>query len=65
MEKIYLIHAKAQNGKDTCAERIKHYYELKGKKVLIAAALTYVASVLSAVIQILRLVLIYGRRNKD
>lgn len=37
----------------------------KGKKVLIAAALTYVASVLSAVIQILRLVLIYGRRNKD
>lgn len=35
-----------------------------GKKVLIAAALTYVASVASALIQILRLVLVYGRRDK-
>ena len=33
------------------------------KKVLSAAALTYVASVAAAVIQILRLILIYGRRN--
>ena len=46
MEKIYLIHAKAQNGKDTCAERIKHYYELKGKKVLIIAFADYVKFVL-------------------
>ena len=35
-----------------------------GKKVLIAAALTYVASVATALIQILRLVLVYGRRDK-
>ena len=35
-----------------------------GKKVLIAAALTYVASVVSALTQILRLVLVYGRRDK-
>ncbi len=34
-----------------------------GKTMLTAAALTYVASVAAAVIQILRLVLIYGRRN--
>lgn len=46
MEKIYLIHAKAQNGKDTCAERIKHYYELKGKRVLIIAFADYVKFVL-------------------
>ena len=35
-----------------------------GKKVLTAAALTYVASVATALIQILRLVLVYGRRDK-
>lgn len=35
-----------------------------GKSVLIAAALTYVASVASALIQIFRLVLVYGRREK-
>ena len=35
-----------------------------GKLVLIAAALTYVASVASALIEILRLVLIYGRRDE-
>ncbi|MBR3229633.1 MAG: zinc metallopeptidase [Bacilli bacterium] len=35
-----------------------------GKSVLIAAALTYVAGVASALIQILRLVLVYGRREK-
>ena len=34
-----------------------------GKKMLTAAALTYVASVITAIIQIIRLVLIYGRRN--
>ncbi len=38
--------------------------ELKGGKVMLtSAALTYVASVATAVIQVLRLVLIYGRRN--
>ena len=36
-----------------------------GKSVLIAAALTYVASVASALIQIFRLVLVYGRREKN
>ena len=35
-----------------------------GRLVLIAAALTYVASVASALLQILRLVLIYGRKEK-
>lgn len=35
-----------------------------GKSVLIAAALTYVASVATALIQILRLVFVYGRRNE-
>ena len=35
-----------------------------GKTVLTAAALTYVASVATTLIQILRLVLIYGNRRK-
>lgn len=35
-----------------------------GRLVLIAAALTYVASVASALLQIFRLVLIYGRKEK-
>lgn len=35
-----------------------------GKSVLIAAALTYVASVATALIQILRLVFVYGRREE-
>jgi len=34
-----------------------------GKTVLTAAALTYVASVVSAILEILRLILIYGRRD--
>lgn len=34
-----------------------------GKSVLTSAALTYVASVASAVLEILRLILIYGRRD--
>lgn len=39
--------------------------ELEGcKKVLTAAALTYVAGVASSLLQILRLVLVYGRRNR-
>lgn len=36
-----------------------------GKQVLKAAAFTYVAGVLSSILEILRLILIYGRRNND
>lgn len=40
--------------------------EEKGaRSVLVAAALTYVASALTAILQLLRLILIYGRRNRD
>ena len=40
--------------------------ELPGaKKVLRAAALTYVASAASMILQLLRLLLISGRRNRD
>ena len=35
----------------------------KGKKVLTAAALTYVASIATTLIQILRLILMYGRKK--
>lgn len=47
-------------------KRLKYLNEKeygKGKTVLIAAALTYVASVASALIQILRLVLMFSRKN--
>ena len=36
-----------------------------GKKVLSAAALTYVASAATAILQLLRLVLLFGNRNRD
>ena len=36
----------------------------KCKKVLIAAAMTYIASVASTLLEILRLVLIFGRRRR-
>lgn len=50
--------------KEVKAEKFLTDSELKGgKKMLISAALTYVASVATAIIQVLRLVLIYGRRN--
>ncbi|MDD2956218.1 MAG: zinc metallopeptidase [Oscillospiraceae bacterium] len=40
--------------------------ELKGaRRVLSAAALTYVAALLTALAQLLRLVLLFGRRNND
>lgn len=40
--------------------------ELKqGKTVLISAALTYVASVATAIIELLRLIIIYGNRRED
>lgn len=34
-------------------------------KVLKAAALTYVAALISSIAQLLRLILLYGRRNDD
>lgn len=37
----------------------------QGKTMLIAAAMTYVASVATAVLEILRLILLYGNRNRD
>lgn len=37
----------------------------KARKVLSAAALTYVASAASAILQLLRLILIFGGRNRD
>ena len=50
--------------KEVKEEKILNDKELKGgKSMLRSAALTYVASVATTVIQILRLVLIYGRRN--
>ena len=39
--------------------------ETEAKSVLWAAAMTYVAAMISAVLQLLRLVLIFGRRNDD
>ncbi|MBQ8871229.1 MAG: zinc metallopeptidase, partial [Bacilli bacterium] len=40
--------------------------ELDGaKKVLSAAAFTYVASALAAILQLLRLLIMYGNRNND
>jgi Zn-dependent membrane protease YugP len=40
--------------------------EIKGcKKVLSAAALTYVAAAAASVLQLLRLVLLYGNRRRD
>lgn len=35
------------------------------KKVLRAAALTYVASAAAAILQLLRLILLFGRNNRD
>ncbi|MBE5929068.1 MAG: zinc metallopeptidase [Lachnospiraceae bacterium] len=37
----------------------------KGRKVLRAAALTYVASAAAAILQLLRLVLLFGNRSRD
>lgn len=47
IEKVYLIHAAAQSGKNTCADCIKEYYESRyKKKVLIIAFADYVKFVL-------------------
>ena len=42
MEKIYLLHARAQSGKDTCAAIMKQELEKQGKKVIIIAFADYV-----------------------
>lgn len=42
IEKVYLLHARAQSGKDTCAALMKEEYEKKGKKVIIIAFADYV-----------------------
>lgn len=46
MEKVYLIHARAQSGKDTAATCMKQYYEQRGKRVIIIAFADYVKYVL-------------------
>ena len=47
MEKIFLLHAAARSGKNTCAEAMKEYYEASYKKrVLIIAFADYVKFVL-------------------
>lgn len=42
IEKIYLLHAHAQSGKDTCANILKKEYEKKNKRVIIVAFADYV-----------------------
>lgn len=47
-------------------EHLLENEEIKqGKIMLTSAALTYVASVVNALLQVLRLILIYGRRDND
>ena len=47
MEKIFLLHAAAQSGKNTCADVMKEYYEATyHKRVLILAFADYVKFVL-------------------
>ena len=42
LERIYLLHAHAQSGKDTCATIMKEEYEKRGKRVIIIAFADYV-----------------------
>ena len=37
LERIYMLHARAQSGKDTCAAIMKEEYEKRGKRVIIIA----------------------------
>lgn len=47
MEKVYLLHAAARSGKNTCAEAMKEYYEATyHKRVLVIAFADYVKFVL-------------------
>lgn len=47
IEKIFLLHAHAQSGKDTCAALMKEEYEKMGKKVIIISFADYVKFVLT------------------
>jgi len=42
LKRIYLLHAHAQSGKDTCAAIMKEEYEKRGNKVIIIAFADYV-----------------------
>lgn len=42
LERIFLLHAHAQSGKDTCAAIMKEEYEKRGKRVIIIAFADYV-----------------------
>lgn len=42
LDRIYLLHAHAQSGKDTCAVMMKEEYEKRGKRVIIIAFADYV-----------------------
>lgn len=42
LDRIYLLHAHAQSGKDTCAAMMKEEYEKRGKRVIIIAFADYV-----------------------
>lgn len=58
------INASAKALKELDNTHILNSNELKSsKKVLAAAAMTYIASVASAILQILRLILMFGRKN--
>lgn len=42
LNRIYMLHARAQSGKDTCAAIMKEEYEKRGKRVIIIAFADYV-----------------------
>lgn len=42
LNRIYLLHARAQSGKDTCAAIMKEEYEKRGKRVIVIAFADYV-----------------------
>lgn len=42
LDRIYMLHAHAQSGKDTCATIMKEEYEKRGKRVIIIAFADYV-----------------------
>ena len=42
LERIYMLHARAQSGKDTCAAIMKEEYEKRGKRVIVIAFADYV-----------------------
>lgn len=42
LNRIYMLHAHAQSGKDTCAAIMKEEYEKRGKRVIVIAFADYV-----------------------